>query len=180
MLSPDNYCVLSNICGGGDDRGPGGAVQTAQLLIGDRCPWRCMPSSGSMTQPSLLLYILPHPETPPPFAAKLDFPLMVPRGRLVDFRVCWSVHVNVPCLCECPFHEWLWVVGSCTSQRGARLKGRRRMGVVLFRVALAVCGVVKSLTPTHPPAHSRGMQCVFLMNQLSLCAVWIHNEHAAR
>lgn len=44
-------------------------------------------------------------------------------------------------------------------------------GVVLFREALAVCRVVKSLTPVHPPAHSPGMQCVFLMNQLSICGV---------
>lgn len=75
----------------GADRRPAGVVQTAQPLIGDRCPWRRTPSSGFMTHFSLLLrHVLPRPETPSPFVARLDFPLMVPRGIPVDshMRVC--------------------------------------------------------------------------------------------
>lgn len=55
-----------------------------------------MPSSGSLTQPAVVVALvvagLAQPGTPPPslFVAKLDFPLMVPVGGVVDFffRVC--------------------------------------------------------------------------------------------
>lgn len=68
-VGPSVYPIISvllfTICGLRDDRHPGGAVHTTQLLIGDIRPWRRAPSSASLTQLSLspIVHLSP-PGTP--------------------------------------------------------------------------------------------------------------------
>lgn len=81
-----------------------------------------------------------------PVAAKLDFPLMVPRGRPVDLYMYICM-----CMCMCAWkYECMTALGLTPIKADRRWRGRERgrkgereQGVDLFRVVLTVSGVTK-------------------------------------
>lgn len=80
-VGPSVYPIISvlllSIWALRDDRHPGGAVHTTQLLIGDISPWRRVPSSASLTQLSLSPIVRLSPSGTPTLTPA---PLSLPGG----------------------------------------------------------------------------------------------------
>lgn len=99
------------------------------------------------------------------YLPSLTFPSQREAGGFSHVRLCTKVWEPPSVRMNC--------MQTCISLTGCELSGlapvkaeRGCRGAALFRVTLAVSGVAKAPTPSHPPAHSQGMRCIFLLNEL--------------